>query len=65
MFKLRFYHKTGVNKGNCSHEEFFSTKQEMLKRYNEVFVYEDFALNPTLWEEVNGEWLRLSMENLG
>ena len=41
------------------HEEFFSEREEMESRYNELFVYENYSLNPTAWENMNGEWKRL------
>lgn len=52
-FKLRFYKISGFDKGNTDHRE------EMDKRYKEVFVYNRFSYNPTAWENVNGEWKRL------
>lgn len=48
-FKLRFYHLSGANKGNTEREEYFSSIADMEKRYNEVFRYELYSLNPTLW----------------
>lgn len=60
MYKLRFYHKKGVNKGNTDHEEFFTTYEEMVKRYNDVFVYNDFALNPTAWKQTENGWERIA-----
>ena len=59
MYKLRIYKLTGVDKGNLDHEEFFSTREEMEKRYNELFVYGNYSLNPTAWEMVDEEWKRL------
>ena len=47
MFKLRIYKLSGADKGNLDHEEFFSTREEMETRYNELFVYENYSLNPT------------------
>lgn len=58
-FKLRFYKVSGFDKGNTDHEEFFETREEMDKRYKEVFVYNRFSYNPTAWENVEGEWKRL------
>ena len=37
----------------------FDTKEEMNKRYDELFDVESYSLNPTAWELVNGKWLRL------
>ena len=59
MYKLRIYKLSGVDKGNLDHEEFFSTREEMETRHNELFVYENYSLNPTAWENVDGEWKRL------
>ena len=59
MFKLRIYKLSGVYKGNLDHEEFFSTREEMETRYDELFVYENYSLNPTAWEKIDGEWKRL------
>ena len=60
MYKLRFYHKTGANKGNLSHEEFFQTLKELQSRYNDVFVYNDFSLNPTAWKQTGNGWERIA-----
>ena len=59
MFKLRFYKKSGYDKGNLDHEEFFNTKEQAIARYREVFVRSDYGLNPTMWEDQNGEWIRM------
>ena len=59
MYKLRIYKLSGVDKGNLDHEEFFSTREEMDARYNKLFKYENYSLNPTAWENVDGEWKRL------
>lgn len=59
MYKIRFYYLTGVNKGNLKYEEFFNTKEELKKRYEEVFEYNLFSLNPTMWELKNNEWFRI------
>lgn len=58
-FKLRIYKKFGTDKGNTDHEEFFSTKEEMDKRYKELFVRNDYALNPTAWERHVEDWTRI------
>ena len=55
MYKLRIYRKNG----RLDHEEIFDTKEEMVKRYNKLFKHENYSLNPTVWENVNGEWCRL------
>ena len=60
MYKLRFYHKTGVNKGNVKNEEFFKTLKELKNRYDSVFVYNDFALNPTAWKHTSNGWERIT-----
>ena len=61
MFKMRFYKKTGYDKGNLDHEEFFDTREQAEERYHEVYVEKDFALNPTVWEDRDGEWFRISI----
>ena len=55
MYKLRIY----KNNGNLSHEEHFKTKKEMDKRYNNLFIYEKYSLNPTAWILKNGNWERI------
>lgn len=57
--KLRIYKKFGADKGNTDHEEFFLTKEEMDKRYKELFVRNDYALNPTAWERHVEDWTRI------
>lgn len=59
MYKLRIYKLKGADRGNLDHEEIFSTREEMETRYDELFVYENYSLNPTAWENVGGEWKRL------
>lgn len=59
-FKLRIYKKSGVEKGNLDREEFFATKEQMDARYDELFVYEDYSLNPTAYQKVKDGWTRLS-----
>lgn len=58
-YKLRIYFKTGSNKGNLRKEEFFPTKKSMQERYKELFNPKDYALNPTTWELIGDEWLRI------
>lgn len=58
-FKLRIYKKFGTDKGNTDHEEFFSTKEEMDKRYKELFCLNDYALNPTAWKRHVDDWTRI------
>lgn len=58
-FKLRVYKKFGVDKGNTDHEEFFLTKEEMDKRYKELFIRNEYALNPTAWERHVEDWTRI------
>ena len=60
MYKLRFYHKTGANKGSLSHEEFFQTLEKLQSRYNAIFIYNDFALNPTAWKQAGNGWERIA-----
>ena len=59
MYKLRIYKLSGVNKGNLDHEEMFNTKEQMDKRYNELFKKDLYGLNPTAWEQIDDEWKRL------
>ena len=61
QYKMRFYKKFGMCKGDLDHEEFFSDVDEMYKRYDEVFVYNDFALNPTMWVKPMSsvDWVRI------
>lgn len=49
MYKLRIYHTSGNAKGMLKNEEFFNTIEELNKRYNELFKYELYSLNPTAW----------------
>ena len=56
MYKLRVYSKNG----NLNHEEFFNTKELMDKRYDELFRYELYSLNPTAWENIDNEWCRIA-----
>lgn len=58
-YKLRIYFKTGSNKGNLRKEEFFPTKELMQERYEELFNSKDYALNPTTWELIGDEWMRI------
>lgn len=58
-YKLRIYFKTGSNKGNLRKEEFFPTKELMQERYEKLFNSKDYALNPTTWELIGDEWLRI------
>lgn len=59
MYKLRIYKLTGIDKGNLDHEEVFDTKEQMDKRYNELFKSELYSLNPTAWEQIDDRWKRL------
>ena len=59
MYKLRIYKLSGANKGSLDHEEFFDTKEQMDKRYEELFNRNLYSLNPTVWEQIDGEWKRL------
>ena len=58
-YKLRIYYKSGAQKGNLKREEFFDSLYAMNKRYRELFKPKEYALNPTAWERINGEWLRM------
>lgn len=52
-YKLRIYFKSGAQKGNLKREEFFDSLDAMNIKPKE------YALNPTAWERINGEWLRM------
>ena len=61
-YKLHIYYKETKGtqlKGNIQRKEYFNTFEEMHARYRELFVYNDFALNPTAWKKENGHWTRL------
>ena len=58
-YKLRIYYKSGAQKGNLKREEFFDSLDAMNKRYRELFKPREYSLNPTAWEKVNEEWLRM------
>lgn len=58
-YKLRIYYKSGAQKGNLKREEFFDSLDAMNKIYRELFKPKEYALNPTAWERINGEWLRM------
>lgn len=47
MYKLRIYKLSGLDKGNLDHEELFDAKEQMDKRYDELFQRELYSLNPT------------------
>ncbi len=59
MYKLRIYKLSGIDKGNLDREELFDTKDQMDKRYTELFNGELYSLNPTAWEFCDEEWKRL------
>lgn len=59
-FKLRIYYQKGSNKGNLDKEEFFESKEEMMRKYMQLRNKEDASLNPTAWEMKNGSWSRIA-----
>ena len=59
MYKLRIYKLSGVDKGNLDHEEMFDTKEQMDKRYDELFNRDLYSLNPTAWKQNKNGWKRL------
>ena len=59
MYKLRIYKLSGSDKGNLDHEELSDTKEQMDKRYDELFNRNLYSLNPTAWKQVDGGWKRL------
>lgn len=59
-YKLRVYKLTGCDKRNLDHEEFFSTRESMDTRYNELSKHiKTYALRPTAWE-YKEDWERLA-----
>lgn len=44
---------------DTDHEEFFLTREEMDKRYKELFIRNEYALNPTAWERHVEDWTRI------
>lgn len=59
MYKLQIYKLSGLDKGNLDHEELFDTKEQMDKRYDELFKRELYSLNPTALEQIDDGWKRL------
>lgn len=62
MYKLRIYYTSGANEGNLDHEEYFDSFAEARERYDELFKYELYSLNPTMWEatdDTRAEWGRV------
>lgn len=59
MYKLRIYKLSGLDKGNLDYEELFDTKEQMDKRYDELFKRELYSLNPTALEQIDDGWKRL------
>lgn len=59
MYKLRIYKLSGLDKGNLDHEELSDTKEQMDKRYDELFKRELYSLNPTALEQIDDGWKRL------
>lgn len=58
-YKLRIYVTSGLDKGNVDHEEFFDSIEELDKRYNELFIYKLYNLNPTAYEWDGNDWIRI------
>ena len=58
-YKLRIYKTEGSNKGRLDHEEFFASFEDAKARYYELFDYNLFSLNPTIWELCDNEWIRI------
>lgn len=62
-YKLRIYKFTGSNTGRLDHEEFFVSFEQVKARYYELFDYNLFSLNPTIWELCNNdEWIRIPVK---
>lgn len=64
MYKLRIYKICGVCRGDLDHEEFFETMENLRERYEELFVYELYSLNPTAWKSTEDGWERIGSEEL-
>ena len=60
-YKVREYYRNGANKGSIKRELFFDRLEEAKAYYDSVFVYDDFSLNPTVWEydENSKQYIRL------
>ncbi len=58
-YKLRVYVTSGPDKGNLDHEELFDSIEELDKRYNELFIYKLYNLNPTAWGLNGNDWIRI------
>ena len=61
-------HKVSYQKdkgpGNTAYEVYFALYQQLIgqggkQQYKELFKPREYALNPTAWEKVNEEWLRM------
>lgn len=57
-WKVREYHRNGYNKGNLKREIYFNNEKEARMYVDSVFIYEDYSLNPTLWNYRDGRWQR-------
>lgn len=58
-YKLIVYKVSEPDKGNVDHEEFFDSIEELDKRYNELFDYNLYSLNPTAWEWDGNDYKRI------
>ena len=60
MERVRVFELSGVDKRNLDDEELFDTKNQMDKRYDELFKKELYSLNPTAWKQIDeNRWCRL------
>lgn len=64
VYKLRFYKKYGIDKGNLDHEEYFSDFSDMNSRYLNTFDEKNYAFNPTAWRLRKDEWERILDKNV-
>lgn len=60
MYKVREYHKTGIQKGNIKQETFFNSFKEAKSYYNAMFYYYDYSLNPTMWIKIDTGYKRIN-----
>ena len=60
-YKMRIYHTKGPNKGQLDREELFNTLEDANNRYRELFNYNSFGLNPTIWrfDDDTQEYIRV------
>ena len=57
-YKLHIYKRSGPDKGNMDHVEYFDTLSEMVTRYHEFYKMYS-PVNPTAWERDGDDWTKL------